>query len=384
MENTVSLQARAMSKIKHLQISASVDTPLLTPAQKRFNALLKQIEKARQVLAAWQLNIPLYQQAQAQVLDPLRANYLAGRRLWLMALADLLGQPGWNRNERGTLQDQVCEVAAELLATNPEDAEVKALFNQYNEIDFEAEQQQAVQHMKRMAEAMTGLDLGDLDAMADEEALFKRVHEGLEAQRAAELERGEHGEGAGDPAPRRQTAAQQRREAEALQATKSVREVYRKLASALHPDRAPDEAQRQAKTRLMQRVNQAYAANDLLALLELQLEIEQVDAGHIALASADRVKHYNQVLTEQLAELKAEIEHLEMSFCHDFGIPFDANVKPAKLLDLIAQGARELKALTADQQQDLRLLADRAATKRWLKRWQQRQKRGGFDDGFFF
>ncbi len=61
----------------------------------------------------------------------------------------------------------------------------------------------------------------------------------------------------------RQTLAawnEQRREAEAQQATQSVREVYRKLASALHPDRETDERQREAKTALMQRVNQACAS----------------------------------------------------------------------------------------------------------------------------
>lgn len=34
----------------------------------------------------------------------------------------------------------------------------------------------------------------------------------------------------------------------------------------------------------MQNANQAYAAKDLLALLELQLQIEQIDAGHVASA----------------------------------------------------------------------------------------------------
>src|SRR5205085_9368643 len=95
---------------------------------------------------------------------------------------------------------------------------------------------------------------------------------------------------------RRKTAAQQRREDEAQQATQSVREIFRKLASALHPDRETDSAQREVKTALMQQVNQAYTSNDLLALLELQLRIEQVDAAHMAQADAQRVKHYNRVL----------------------------------------------------------------------------------------
>lgn len=38
---------------------------------------------------------------------------------------------------------------------------------------------------------------------------------------------------------------------------------------------------------------------------------------HIASASAERLKHYNKVLGEQPAELKAEIEGVEMRFCYD-------------------------------------------------------------------
>jgi len=99
-----------------------------------------------------------------------------------------------------------------------------------------------------------------------------------------------------------------------------VREIFRKLASALHPDRESDTKQREAKTVLMQKVNQACTANDLLTLLELQLRIEQIDASHIANASAQRLKHYNKVLTEQLGELRMEVERVEMGFRVDFGL----------------------------------------------------------------
>ncbi len=43
----------------------------------------------------------------------------------------------------------------------------------------------------------------------------------------------------------------------ARQASLSVREIFRKLASALHPDREADAAERERKTVLMKRVSQA-------------------------------------------------------------------------------------------------------------------------------
>ena len=180
-------------------------------------------------------------------------------------------------------------------------------------------------------------------------------------------------------ARRRKSAAQQRREAEAQQATQSVREIYRKLASALHPDRETDERQRAEKTALMQRVNQAYAANDLLALLELQLEIEQIDASHAATASAQRLKHYNKVLSEQLAELKSQVDDVEMGFRMEFGLEPGWGMNPRKLGEVLKQTSRQWRAELSEQQRDMRMLGDVAATKRWLKRQRQLLDEAEFD-----
>jgi hypothetical protein len=51
-----------MSLTRDLQIARAREAPPLTPAQQRFNTLLRQIEQARELLAAWQENIPAYRQ----------------------------------------------------------------------------------------------------------------------------------------------------------------------------------------------------------------------------------------------------------------------------------------------------------------------------------
>lgn len=91
--------------------------------------------------------------------------------------------------------------------------------------------------------------------------------------------------------------------------------MIRKLASALHPDRATDAADQAEKTAYMQRVNQAYAAGDLLALMQLQLEIEQVDRSQITAAPPERVRRFNKLLAEQLEEIEEEIVAREMHLC---------------------------------------------------------------------
>src|ERR1700755_3399620 len=86
-----------------------------------------------------------------------------------------------------------------------------------------------------------------------------------------------------------------RSEDNAQLAKKALRDIYRKLASAVHPDRESDPARRQEKNELMQRINQAYAANDLLSLFEIQIEIDQLDPEQIGNLGAQRPRHYNRL-----------------------------------------------------------------------------------------
>ena len=364
-----------MSLVQGLQISSHTGSVPLTADQKRFNSLITQIDQARRTLAAWHDNVPLYGQAHEKVIVPLINSLAAARRDMVIFLDGLFDQPQWSKTEHATLRELVLNSAAELLeADGDDDPVLKALFDKHSDVDFDTGKQQSRIALKDMMATLTGLDLGDEDDLASDEDLFRRLQEGIAAQAAESQVSGR---------PRRKTSAQQRRESEAQLATQSVREIFRKLASALHPDRETDPVERVVKTELMQKANQAYAANDLLALLELQLQIEQVDAGHIANASAQRVKHYNKVLAEQLAELKAETERTQTMFEMNFGLDLHWNMNPLKLDTLIDQTAKELRAVLALHEREMRTFDDKAATRRWLKQHRQRLRDPLFNDDRF-
>jgi hypothetical protein len=383
-----------MSRTDALQISPRQPGVPLTPARKRFNTLIRQIDRARQTLTAWQEGTQACRQSYVKVLQPLQTALLEGQRQWVHMLDAAICTPGWTKAEVALLREVLCDAAAELLEGQAEDATLKALYDKHAEVDFDTEQRDGVRAMKELAEMMTGLDLGDDEGLESETDLFKRMQQSMRQQVAreeaedAEEAEDEQGEAWGQPARRRaakaasqrQSAAQQRREAEAQQARQSVREIYRKLASALHPDRQTDERQRESNTALMQRVNQAYEAQDLLTLLELQLQIEQIDAGHMAGASEAKVKHYNKVLGEQLAELKAEIESVEMTFRMEFGLHPGWGLNPAKLGLVLEQTRRAWQADLAHRLQQHRMLEDQAATKRWLKSVRKQRREEAYDD----
>src|SRR5215510_9155717 len=104
-----------MSHIDILQVSPVKDGAALTPPQKRFNTLIRQIEQTRKTLAAWHENIGVYRQAHAQVLMPLHTELMDARRQWVFALDALLVQRGWTKAERSTLGELVCDTAGALL-----------------------------------------------------------------------------------------------------------------------------------------------------------------------------------------------------------------------------------------------------------------------------
>jgi hypothetical protein len=346
----------------------------LSPEQRKYNQLVARIEKARTELLAWQEQLPLFAQAHATRMQPLMAELAAQRRQLVLELASLLEQPGWRKAERQTLRRALCEQAADLVDSEFIDeaaaAELRALHDQHADTSLDDARREALDGMKNMFEAVAGVDLGD-EAFDSEEALLQRAQQRLQSDAEREAQRHEQAQA---QRPSRQSAAQRKRQAQQEQASKSVREVYRQLASALHPDRADDEADRVRRTALMQRVNQAYDKQDLLGLFALQLEIEQIDPAHLARASSDRLRHYNRVLAAQLAELQDEIELQVSAFGMNFGIEPWRRLSPHKLGPVLEDDVRQIRATLAEVARELKQLDQPAGVKRWLQQERQRQK----------
>jgi hypothetical protein len=346
----------------------------LSPEQRKYNQLVARIEKARTELLAWQEQLPLFAQAHATRMQPLMAELAAQRRQLVLELASLLEQPGWRKAERQTLRRALCEQAADLVDSEFIDeaaaAELRALHDQHADTSLDDARREALDGMKNMFEAVAGVDLGD-EAFDSEEALLQRAQQRLQSDAEREAQRHEQAQA---QRPSRQSAAQRKRQAQQEQASKSVREVYRQLASALHPDRADDEADRVRRTALMQRVNQAYDKQDLLGLFALQLEIEQIDPAHLARASTERLRHYNRVLAAQLAELQDEIELQVSAFGMNFGIEPWRRLNPHKLGPVLEDDVRQIRATLAEVARELKQLDQPAGVKRWLQQERQRQK----------
>ncbi len=236
--------------------------------------------------------------------------------------------------------------------------------------------------MKAMMESELGVDLGDDLDMSSPDAFIKQMQARLAQE--AEKHRADHRAKAESRPKRKQTAKQIAKEEklneEAQRVKLSLREIYRKLASALHPDRELDPGERARKTTLMQQVNQAYDKQDLLRLLELQLEIEHIDQAAINTFSEERLLHYNKILKEQLAELEEQVRYLDYDFRMRFGVKPSATLKPDALMRILEQDIVRARQELRDIESDLNATQAIPSLKALLKEMRRRQREDDFYD----
>lgn len=326
----------------------------VSPARKKFNTLVKTLEAERARLAAWQETLPLLHQLAMEFVPLAQAHDTAQKQLALL-LDRAHGHKSMGKRNKDKLEGIICSIAFELLEQG-DDAELAALLKKHGGDD--AQQELLDDNMFADLKAL----FGDPDAAyAEEEA----------ARQAMEDPRQESG-GAQRPhpskpaRPAKASARQLLQEQETAQLKLSVREIYRKLASALHPDREPDEAERVRKTGLMQRVNAAYKKEDLLSLLELQLEVEQIDQAGLDNLPDERIKQYNKVLQGQVTELERDNFAIERTVDMEFNLQSYRRPKPEQALRTLREELEQLRQLQAHDEQELASFQDIKTLKAWL------------------
>ena len=356
------------TNLRSISIASDHNQSNLSNGQKAFNTLIKQIEKRRARLSAWEAAMPAFHRKYVSDFAPLEQTSTDLRTKLVHRLDQAYAQKGLTKSERRTIAELISDLAGELVAQS-DDPELKSIYNRYSESDFDSEAAAELDDMKSALEAMLGVELGEDVDMSSPEDVLRRAHaqmEQLQAQDALENQAREARRAKRKKTPR-QLAAEAREQVEQAELSLSIREVYRKLASALHPDRETDPQERERKTTLMQRANQAYSKNSLLQLLELQLELEHIDQSVINNIGEDRLKHYNKILKEQLGELDHEILHVENGFKHSYGIPPFIEVSPGTVMRNLAADIFSLQESLHALEHDLLVFDDVKQLKGWLK-----------------
>ena len=211
----------------------------LSPGQKKFNLLLEQIAAARAAVEMWTSETQRLRErhmldviAQAK---PLKALQLA---LALQLEALLLSPPPGLKmtvKRRRALTDYLLQLVYSLLQDDPENPELHALHDRHSEDDFasirEEDREIELEIAEDMLSNLYGDEMVDKEGVTDFEELIQRTHERMEQKQPSAPPR---------KRSKREQASDARRKAETDALTQSLREIYRKLASSLHPDRESD------------------------------------------------------------------------------------------------------------------------------------------------
>lgn len=169
------------------------------------------------------------------------------------------------------------------------------------------------------------------------------------------------------PKTARQKAQEAHQAEQAGQTRQSLQGIYRRLVSAVHPDREGDPVIRAQKTALMQRINQAYGENDLLQLLALQHELGLMDAQAIHKLGDAHLKKYNQALKEHLATLKGKIQELQQHLAGNVGISPFAMQSPHALARDLQETIQATRQAISGLRQEMKRLSQPIYLKRWIK-----------------
>jgi len=334
-------------------------SPVLTPVQRKFNQLIERLTQQRTELAEWRTFHQTYREQLADRYQPAMAR-LREKQVEMVRLLDrTLDGKALKQRERVKVRDMLGDLLSELLAES-QDAELVRLHDKHSDRSFRDEQQEELEVMSMLVSEAFGVDVPAFEGGGSPEELAQWLDSQVPADRP-------------EPRQRRRKPGAKARAREALRdqtaegATRAVRDVFRKLASELHPDREADPTEHARKTELMQRVNQAYKAGDLLALLELQLSIEQIDPAALAGLAEERLRHYIHVLEEQSRRLRDELAEFLTPFAMAIGKSPGRKLSPAIVQRALEDDLREIQHLVRILEADLRRFQDVHAFKRSLR-----------------
>ncbi len=350
-----------------------------TKAERSFQQLVARIERKREELKQWQAYELRYNQRVADEVEPLRTQLRTDQRAMAGLVDELLSQPARGRTlgrvQRAKLVQLLMELVTELLADDDGDEALKALYDKYGEMSHDERRRAELEITEALLSDVLGIDVGDDHGASSPDELLQHAQRKMQEsvddhQREAKVRHRARGAKRAGANAARQSAAEVRREEAAREVSQSLRDVYRKLASALHPDREQNADARQRKTLLMQRVNQAYDASDLLTLLGLQLEIEQIDAAHLSSVTPQRLAHYNKILREQLGELESEVARHAESFRPGTGMSYGPMLTPATVDRDLSASIAQLRIILQELRQDLVAFRDPVLLRDKLKRYE--------------
>ncbi len=235
------------------------------------------------------------------------------------------------------------------------DEDLVRLHDKYNQVSFAEQKEASMGMINEMMGKMFGIDIEITAEELENPALLQEKMRAMQEEDAATA--------AERAANRKKTAKQLEKEEKTKEAEKKLtqtsKKIYLELVKNFHPDQEQDEQEREKKTAILQEANAAYANEDFLGLLELQIRLFQEKEEALSKTSDETLKYYNKILKDQLAELKYKLNGLDPRYNgHPYGVYYNAT-----------QSLRTEKKMKSEAKQKLEMANGFEIQMRYLKDW---------------
>lgn len=358
-----------------LQAQAPGEQPL-SAAARAFNLQLTRVDKLQAQLAELDALGQSHRTERHRWLAPLAQRQRQHRRALALALDAHLQGKALSRLQQTTAAEALCALAQTLAEEG--EADMAALHDRHSRQTLAQKKQAAADALRARLEAALGEPLADGGQALSAEELLR---EGMARWRAAREEEQARRQAKARARKARQKpgARQAEEQAQAIDAETQLRTLFRQLASALHPDREPDEAERLRKTALMSEANTAYARKDLVTLMQIQLRAELADPAAVSRLADDRLAALTLLLKQQVAGLERERAARQGQLAAEFELPHGQVANPNTLRQQLLAQVAALESAVAQLERDLEQVAEPAALKRWLNRQREAPRPAGPD-----
>ena len=282
---------------------------------KKLNRLIESIEQQKRLLAEWQNAKSEIQQYAGQKLIPAyhqlnQVLYQQLEKLW-----NSLSKYEFSASDLVQMDEKIQYLALSLQSNQTLSEQQSDLIEQIIQFYQQKSEQEKLkrtksikqnQHISQNQNAHDDLEQSSVDVSGVDREQVIDQGESWDWEHDFDQQRDQYSQA-------REQAKLKRKQDKQAQAEKmsqqSLKSVYLKIASIIHPDREPDEDKKADKTALLQRANEAYEQQDLFYLLKLQLEVEQQKLNKKAL-SDEQLKFYQMALESQSSKLQDQIDAL--------------------------------------------------------------------------
>ena len=338
-----------------------------SPANRTFQIQLTRVGKLKSQLGDMDQWAMAHRQALVDQVEPLKADHRSLMRRTVLLIDERLKGKSLSAPMKAVAAEVLCGMARTLAQQG--DAEMAKLHDRHAPVNLAQLDARKAEALRAQLEQALGGPIDDLppDASSDEVlavgiARLRQQRDDEKAQRREATER--------KKAKKKPSAVQTRNLAEQADASDLLRSLFRRLASALHPDRETEPEARARKTTLMGEANAAYARKDLVTLMQLQQTAELAFATGGAEWAAEQLAAMTVLLKQQVADLERERAARQDALTHEFDVPEGLGVTSKTLQMVLNAQVRELEEAMALMDQDLEHLQSDAGFKRWLKQQQ--------------